>query len=62
MSENELDKKMKKELSTDLWIIVIVSVLALAVVLFAMQHGMSEFAKYESISIVLRVLVIGLLG
>ena len=62
MSENELDKKMKKELSTDLWIIVIVSVLALAVVLFAMQHGMNEFAKYESISIVLRVLVIGLLG
>ena len=50
----------KKKLNTDLWIIGIVSVLALGGVVFAMQNGMNDFAKNQNIPIVLRVLTVGL--
>ena len=50
----------RKKLRIDLWIIGIVSFLALGGVVFAMQNGMNDFAKNQNIPIVLRVLTVGL--
>ena len=52
-------KEREKQLSVDLWIIAIVTFLVLGVVLMGWGSGMNEFARNQSINIVLRVLVIG---
>ena len=49
----------KKKLNIDLWIIGIVSFLALGGVVFAMQNGMNDFSKNQNIPIALRVLTVG---
>ena len=52
----------RKKLTADLWIIGIVTFLALGIVVFAMQNGMNDSSDSHSIPIVLRVLMIGLCG
>lgn len=52
----------KKKLNIDLWIIGIVSCLALGIVVFAMQNGMNDFVSDCRVPIVLRALVIGVCG
>lgn len=62
MTTARINTEKRKKLIADLWIIGIVSFLALGIVVFAMQNGMNDFAGDRSIPIVLRVLVIGLCG
>lgn len=62
MTTTRINTEERKKLIADLWIIGIVSFLALGIVVFAMQNGMNDFAGGHSIPIVLRVLVIGLCG
>ena len=62
MTAARINTEERKKLITDLWIIGIVSFLALGVIVFAMQNGMNDFAGGRSIPIVLRVLAIGLCG
>lgn len=54
-------KERKKQLSVDLWIIVIVTFLVLGI-LIGWGDGMNQFAFDQSINITLRVLVIGVCG
>ena len=60
MEINNRNIEEKKKLNIDLWIIGIVSFLALGGVVFAMQNGMNDFVQNQSIPIVLRVLAVGL--
>ena len=62
MTTTRINAEERKKLIADLWIIGIVTFLALGVIVFAMQNGMNDFAGGRSIPIVLRVLVIGLCG
>ena len=62
MTTARINTEERKKLIADLWIIGIVSFLALGSVVFAMQNGMNGFVGDRSIPIVLRVLVIGLCG
>lgn len=62
MMGTTLSEAEKKKLNIDLWIIGIVTCLALGIVVFAMQNGMNDFARDRSVPIVLRVLVIGVCG
>ncbi len=62
MTAARINTEERKKLIADLWIIGIVTFLALGIVVFAMQNGMNDFAGNHSIPIVLRVLVIGLCG
>ena len=62
MTTTRINAEERKKLIADLWIIGIVTFLALGVIVFAMQNGMNDFADGRSIPIVLRVLVIGLCG
>ena len=62
MTGTTLTAAEKKNLNTDLWIIGIVTCLALGMVVFAMQNGMNAFASDRSVPVVLRVLVIGVCG
>lgn len=62
MTTARINTEERKKLIADLWIIGIVSFLALGIVVFAMQKGMNGFAGDRSIPIILRVLVIGLCG
>ena len=62
MTVTNVNTETRKKLTTDLWIIGIVTFLALGIVVFAMQNGMNDFAGDRSIPVVLRVLVIGLCG
>lgn len=62
MTAGRINTKERKALIADLWIIGIVSFLALGIVVFAMQNGMNDFAGERSTSVVLRVLAIGLCG
>ena len=62
MTAAGINTEERKKLIADLWIIGIVSFLALGGVVFAMQNGMNDFAGDRSIPVVLRVLVIGLCG
>lgn len=62
MTAARINTEERKKLITDLWIIGIVSFLALGIVVFAMQNGMNDFSGNRSIPIVLRVLAIGLCG
>ena len=62
MMGTTLSETEKKKLNIDLWIIGIVTCLALGIVVFAMQNGMNDFARDRSVPIVLRVLVIGVCG
>lgn len=55
-------KERKKQLSFDLWIIAIITFIVLGVVLVGWGNGMTDFAYNQSISIVIRVLVIGIGG
>lgn len=55
-------KERKKQLTVDLLIIVLATFLVLGVVLFGWGNGMNEFARNQSINIVVRVLVIGVCG
>ena len=47
MEINNRNIEEKKKLNIDLWIIGIVSFLALGGVVFAMQNGMNDFAKIK---------------
>lgn len=62
MTTTRVNTEERKKLIADLWIIGIVTFLALGIIIFAMQNGMNNFADNRSIPIVLRVLVIGLCG
>ena len=62
MTVSTLSAAEKKKLNIDLWIIGIVTCLALGIVVFAMQNGMNDFVSDRSVPIVLRVLVIGVCG
>ena len=62
MTTTRINTEERKKLIADLWIIGIVTFLALGIVVFAMQNGMNDFAGNRSIPVVLRVLVIGLCG
>ena len=62
MTTVRINPEGRKKPTADLWIIGIVSFLALGIIVFAMQNGMNDFAGDHSIPIVLRVLVIGLCG
>lgn len=62
MTAGEINAEERKKLIADLWIIGIVSFLALGIVVFAMQNGLNDFAGDRGIPIVLRVLAIGLCG
>lgn len=62
MTTTRINAEERKKLIADLWIIGMVSFLALGIVVFAMHNGMNDFSGDYSIPIVLRVLVIGLCG
>ncbi|MGM9590740.1 MAG: hypothetical protein ACI3V0_11315 [Faecousia sp.] len=62
MTVAKVNTEARKRRIADLWIIGIVSFLALGGVVFAMQNGMNDFAGDHGIPIVLRALVIGLCG
>ena len=62
MTTAKINTEERKKLTADLWIIGIVTFLALGIVVFAMHNGMNDFSGDYSIPIVLRVLVIGLCG
>ena len=62
MTTAKINTEERKKLTADLWIIGIVTFLALGIVVFATQNGMNDFAGDLSVPIVLRVLVIGLCG
>ena len=60
MTIAKANSKERKQQIPDLWIIGMVSFLALGIVVLAMQNGMNGFAGDRSIPVVLRVLTIGL--
>ena len=62
MTTTRINAEERKKLIADLWIIGIVTFLALGVIVFAMQNGMNDSSDSHSIPIVLRVLMIGLCG
>ena len=62
MTAAKANAEERKKLTADLWIIGIVTFLALGIVVVAMQNGMNDSSDSHSIPIVLRVLMIGLCG
>lgn len=57
----ECTKERKKQLSIDLWIIVIVTFIVLGIIV-SLGSGMTDFAYDESVNILIRVLLIGVGG
>ncbi len=55
-------KERKKQLSIDLWMILIVIFIVLGVIVFGLGSGMNQFSNNQSVNIVIRVLVIGVCG
>lgn len=55
-------KERKKQLSIDLWMILIVTFIVLGVIVFGLGSGMNQFSNNQSVNIVIRVLVIGVCG
>lgn len=55
-------KERKKQLSIDLWIILIVTFIIMGIMIFGWGSGMNDFSANQSINIVIRVLVIGVCG
>lgn len=55
-------KERKKQLSIDLWIILIVTLIILGIMVLGWGSGMNDFSANQSINIVIRVLVIGVCG
>lgn len=62
MTQPKSETKARKELSADLWIIGIVTLLALAVLVLVQRNGMNDFAYDRSVPVVLKVLLIGACG
>ena len=55
-------KERKKQLTVDLWIIIIASMAVLGIVLMGFGNQINQLAADSSVNILLRVLIIGLCG
>ena len=55
-------KERKKQLTVDLWIIIIASMAVLGIVLMGFGNQINQLATDSSVNILLRVLIIGLCG